>query len=163
MPDGTGHTTGLVGAARLCPRGSGGDVQDDQATQIIGPIFFGVGLLLLVIAIFLIYRTRRFLARAVDTTGTVISFVTSHSSEGGVTYKPVVQFQVGGQVVQFVDSMGSSPPSYEVGEVLPVKYDPLNPQKARPNKPFRLWFAPGLLILMGAIFGGIGAAMLLAA
>jgi hypothetical protein len=124
--------------------------------QLIQVTFVGTAILLLAIAVFLIIRTRMFLKRAVETTGTVVAYVTSHSSEGGPTYKPVIEFRANGRLARFTDTMGSSPPAYDIGEVIPVKYDPQRPNKARPNKPFRLWFAPGLLILLALVFGGVG-------
>ena len=133
-----------------------------EDAQLIGPMFGWTGVVMRAIAAFLVWRTRDFLSRAVDTTGRVMGYETSHG-EDGVSYKPVIQFQLDEQqVVQFTDRMASNPPAYEVGEVIPIKYDPQNPRRARPAKAFRLWFTPGLLSLLGIIFLTVGIGVALA-
>jgi uncharacterized protein DUF3592 len=130
---------------------------------MIGLIFAGVGALELLIGAFFFFRTRSFLERAVSASGTVVGFATSHSSEGGTSYHPIVEFQAAdGQAHRFQDSMGSNPPGFEEGESVPLKYDPSNPGKARINKPFRLWFVAGLLGGMGLLFLVIGLGLLAA-
>jgi len=130
----------------------------------VGLFFVPTAAILLGVAIFFFVRTRRFLARAIDTQGTVIGLVASRGSEGATTYKPVVQFTTPeGGTFQFTDSVGSSPPGFDVGEAAPVKYDPQNPQRARIGTGFRLWFLVVLLGGLGLIFGIVGAALLVAA
>ena len=41
--------------------------------------------------------------------------------------------------------MGSSPPGFQPGQVVTVRYDPANPQDARLTGLTRLWFTPMLL------------------
>ena len=125
----------------------------DSEMTLFAAIFGGVGALLLVIAVFLVFRTRRFLEGAVAATGTVVGHVASSSSEGGYTYQPQVRFTAAdGRTFDFVDGMGSSPPRPPQGAVVPVRYDPQNPGKARIASGFRLWFVPILLGGMGLIF-----------
>jgi hypothetical protein len=129
--------------------------------SIVGPIFLGVGALMLAIGVFIYLRTRRFLETAVDAQGTVVGFEENHSSEGGPTYSPVVEFTgMDGQTRKFTDSVSSSPPGFDEGEVVPVKYDPKDPGRAKINKRFRLWFVTALLSSMGALFLIIGAVLL---
>ncbi|OWY63433.1 hypothetical protein B7486_53155 [cyanobacterium TDX16] len=127
----------------------------DSGADAIVPWFLLTAGILALVALVLIWRTVAFHRRAVDTTGTVVANESSHSSDGGTTYHAVVQFLVDGQVVQFTDRMGTSPPRYEVGEVIPVKYDPRKPTKAKPGGAFRAAFAPALLLVLAAVFGGI--------
>ena len=125
---------------------------------LIGLIFMGVGVPMFAVAVFLFFRTRRFLETAVDTTGTIIDLIASRSSEGGTVYRAVVAFKTSeGRDVQWTESMASNPPAGQPGDEVPVKYDPTNPEEARIAKPFRLWFLPGLLGLLGGLFGGLGA------
>jgi hypothetical protein len=126
----------------------------DSGADAIVPWFLLTAGILAVIALFLIWRTVAFHRRAVDTTGTVVDYVVS-SGQDGTSYRPVIQFLVDGQVVQFTDRMGTSPPRYEVGEQIPVKYDPKKPTKAKPGGAFRAAFTPGLLLFLAAVFGGI--------
>lgn len=125
---------------------------------LLGLIFLGVGAPMFGVAVFLFFRTRRFLETAVDTTGTIVDLIASRSSEGGTVYRAVVAFKTAeGRDVQWTESMASNPPAGQPGDEVPVKYDPTNPEEARIAKPFRLWFLPGLLGLLGALFGGLGA------
>lgn len=127
-----------------------------------GLAFLGVGVLCGAIAVFFLVRTRRFLAGAVDAQGTVISMVASSGSEGGTVYSPVVQFRAqDGQTVTFTDSVASSPPSHQAGDVITVKYSPGDPQNARIGTGFRLWFVPVLLGGLGAIFLAVGGGLYL--
>jgi hypothetical protein len=120
-------------------------------------IFLGVGALELGIGLFFYFRTRSFLERAVDTQGTVTGFVESHSSEGGTTYRPTVKYTtVEGLEQEFTERMGTSPPGFDVGESVKVKYDPKDAGKARIDKASRLWFVPVLLCSSGALFLLIG-------
>ena len=60
---------------------------------LVGVIFLAVGAIQLGLGIFFFARTRRFLRTAVETTGTIVDLVESRSSEGGTSYKAVVEFQ----------------------------------------------------------------------
>jgi hypothetical protein len=127
----------------------------------VGAIFLGVGALEVAIGAFLYFRTRRFLETAVDTKGTVTGFEESYSSDTGTSYMPVVEFTgADGEKRKFTDSMASNPPGYDVGETVPVKYDPSDPEDARIAKRFRLWFAAGLLGSMGLTFLIVGVILL---
>jgi hypothetical protein len=124
----------------------------------IGLPFMGAGLVMIGLAYFFFARTRRFLHTAVDTTGTVVNLIESSGSEGGTVYQAVVAFKTAeGRDVQWTESMASNPPAGQVGDEVPVKYDPSDPDEARIAKPFRLWFLPGLFGLLGVIFFGTGA------
>jgi Protein of unknown function (DUF3592) len=125
---------------------------------LIGVIFLAVGLPMVLIAIYLIFRTRRFLRTAVSTTGVIVDLIASSGSEGGTVYQAVVDFQTAdGRTVRWTESMASSPAAGQPGEQIPMKYNPDNPEEARINRTFRMWFLPGLLIFLGVVFGGLGA------
>ena len=128
----------------------------------------GFGALLSLISLFWVWRVRRFLATAVDVEGTVLGHEsrTSTSSSGGhsTSYHPVVQFATSeGRSMQFTDKVGGSPPSHDVGETVPVKYDPGDPADARISTGFRLWFGPGLVGLLGVGFLVAGVIVLVVA
>jgi hypothetical protein len=127
---------------------------------LVGVIFLAVGAIQLGLGIFFFARTRRFLRTAVETTGTIVDLVESRSSEGGTSYKAVVEFQTAdGRSMKWTESMASNPPAGDIGEQIPIKYDPKNPSRARIAKRFRLWFVSALLGLLGLLFLGIGAVL----
>jgi len=126
----------------------------------IGPIFLGIGALELAIGLFTFFRTRSFLERAVSAAGVVAELRESRGSEGGTVFQPVVSYQtIEGETRQFVDSVASNPPGFQVGESVPVAYDRADPGRAKIRKPFRLWFVTGLFASMGVLFLILGAVL----
>jgi hypothetical protein len=110
-----------------------------------------VGLLLLSIAFFLWRRTREFVASARSVKGTVIRMVSD--SEGASA--PLFKFTASnGDTIEKQDTIYSNPPSYRVGDVVDILYDPNHPQSARVAKSSGLYFAPILVGVMGLIFLG---------
>jgi hypothetical protein len=80
-------------------------------------------------------------------TGMVVQLNEQSDGEGGCcTYVPVVEFDAGGQVYSFEGSTASYPPAYELGERVPVLYDPANPQTAQIDKWSERWLFPILII-----------------
>jgi Protein of unknown function (DUF3592) len=130
---------------------------------LVGLIFLAVGAVQLGLGIFFFVRTRRFLRRAVETTGTIVDLIESSGSEGGTVYQAVVEFQTAdGRAIRWQESMASNPPAGQPGEQIPIKYDPANPNKARIAKTFRLWFLSGLFGLLGLLFLGLGVVLTVA-
>ena len=131
---------------------------------ILVVIFGGVALLLIAIGVVLWFTTKRFADNASKSTGTVIALIPHHSSEGGLTYSPMVRFKaIDGSEIEFTESMSSNPPGYTVNEQVPVLYDPTNYSKARVFKSgWRLYFVPLLLGGMGILFLIIDCGLLVA-
>jgi hypothetical protein len=125
-------------------------------TFLLPLIFSGVGALLLLIAVFVLRRTRRFVAESLRAQGQVVGFETS-SGDGGTTYAPVVTFTASsGEVIQFTDSIYSRPRGYDVGQQVEVLYHFQDHNRARLASPFRLYFVPGLLGFLGFVFTSVG-------
>jgi hypothetical protein len=81
------------------------------------------------------------------TQGTVIEMEESSSAEGGCcVYSPVIEFELNGQTYTFDGGNASYPPDYEVGEVVDVRYDPLNPAMAQIDSYFERWAFPICII-----------------
>ncbi|HEX8162639.1 MAG TPA: DUF3592 domain-containing protein [Pyrinomonadaceae bacterium] len=118
----------------------------------------GVGLLLLLIGAFVLYRVRRFVKESLRTTGTVVGFDERRGGKGGRTYAPVVTFEVRDRgAFRFTDPLHTSPKGYDVGQQVEVLYHWQDHSRARLASPFRLYFVPGLLGFLGLVFTSVGA------
>lgn len=89
-------------------------------------------------------------AYRLETTGVVTQGVVigldESNSDGSVTYSPIVEFTVNGQTYSFDSGNSSSPPEYEIGESVNVRYDPADPHTAQIDKYSERWLMPILLI-----------------
>jgi len=123
----------------------------------VGPIFVILGGILVALALFFLMRVRRFLAGANEARGQVVQMVYRSGSDDGGGYSAVYQFKtLDGQTIMKQDSLSSNPPRFKVGQDIKVLYEPGNPNKAYINNWMSLYFLPGLLGLLGVIFGGVG-------
>lgn len=68
--------------------------------------------------------------------------------DSGVTYYPVIEYEVAGRSYTFTPSNSSNPPAYAVGERVALLYDPSDPGRARVDSWWELWLMP--LALGGA-------------
>lgn len=81
------------------------------------------------------------------TTGNVVRLEESDSAEGGCcVYSPVIEFTAGGQTYSFESDNASDPPAYDVGEQVPVLYNPANPETAQIDSFFERWLFPIIII-----------------
>jgi len=127
-----------------------------KVLRLVFGVFFVIGLGMLIGSYFTIQHTRSFLANAVTTEGVVIDNVLSRSSTSrdvSYTYHPRVQFRTAdGRSIDFVSSIGTSPPSYAVNQRVTVLYDPQNPTNAHINSFASLWVATMVLGILGVVF-----------
>jgi hypothetical protein len=125
-------------------------------------LFFGIGGMLLVIALLLWNTTRDFLANARVTRGAVVELRENRDSDG-TTYTPVVRFSTAaGKEITYVESFSTSPAPYDVGEAVEVLYLAADPNKARIKGWTSLWLGVAICGGIGLIFTAIGAGSLLA-
>ncbi|HKU90636.1 MAG TPA: DUF3592 domain-containing protein [Steroidobacteraceae bacterium] len=127
-------------------------------------IFLGIGVLMLSIAALLWNHTRSFLARAQETTGTVVELREVRDKDGGSsTWKPVVKFTTArGRNITFAESFSSSPAPYDVGEPVTVLYLPDEPEEARIRGFGSLWLGATIVGGIGLVFTLIGGGILFA-
>jgi hypothetical protein len=144
-----------------------------KTLTIIKYVFALIGAGMLIGAGFGLANTRSFLAHASRAEGTVIALQprypnntsssnsTLNSSSTSITFAPMVRFSHDGQVIDFTASTASNPPSYHIGETVPVLYLPSAPFKAKIDSFFSLWGGPLIVGGLGAIFLLIGGLMIL--
>src|SRR5262245_48073517 len=103
--------------------------------------------------------TGDFIAEAASAPGVVIGLEREQDADGGATYYPRVQFEANGRSYQFRGQVGSGYGTFRVGEQVEVLYDTADPQSARINSFFQLWFFPLFLGMVGSVFTALGASM----
>lgn len=111
-------------------------------TTLLANLFFGAFCLWGVYAATVAYRLE---TTGIVTPGTVTGLEES-TTDGSTTYSPVVEFTANGQTYTFESDNASSPPAYQVGETVNVRYDPADPSTAQIDKLTERWLMPILLI-----------------
>lgn len=113
--------------------------------RLLGTIFAGIGGLFFVAAVVFVVLEVRFERTALHSTGEVVAL--RRSSKGGRA--PDVAFTAVDGREHVHRSNVYSTPSYEVGDVVPIAYDPTDPDSAIIDSFSGRWLLP-------TIFGGIG-------
>ena len=130
--------------------------------SIIKYVFSLIGIGMLIGTFFWHQNVTSFIAESETAQGKVTELVRSRSGDS-TTYKPVVQFYTkNGELIEFMSSAGSSPPSYDEGEKVEVFYLPENPQNAKINGFFSIWGGPLIVGVLGGIFFLVGIGMVFA-
>ena len=134
-----------------------------KVLKLVSVLFSIIGVGMLVGSLFILSNTRSFIARAAEAPGKVIDLDRSRSSSSSgssTTYRPVVEFTTAtGKHIEFVSSVGSSPPSHSVGEAVTVLYNPADPYSARIKSFSQLWFGFLIVFFLGLVFAVIGLGM----
>ncbi len=126
--------------------------------SIVKYIFTAVGLTLLGLSMWKYSATKTFIESAVTTDGEVVDFTRG----SGTNYKPVVRFKTkDGEEIEYVSSLSTNPPLFDRGEVVTIFYKPDDPQNAKIDEFWSLWFFSVLTGGMGTIFFAIGGGMVL--
>jgi len=106
---------------------------------------------------FAIYRSV-WLYRSVPAVGIVtgVSEATKEQDDS-VNYVPTVTFKaMDGHAYRVVSSVASNPPSFEIGEEVPIRYIGSNPYSAEIDSFWQLWFVAVVCIGLGIFFAGGG-------
>lgn len=115
-----------------------------------GLLFGGIGLGMLL-------AQRDFRRIALRASGQVVRLRPSRADDGVVYYATVRFVTVNGQVVEAETGFGSDPPPAPLGARVRLLYDPARPDRMRMEG---LWRSGALI---GVVFAGTGAALLVAA
>lgn len=133
---------GRVSAHLTTPKPTGARPRHYFFGALVGLVFFAVGA-------FLCYENYRWLTTGTETTGTIINYTTSRSSDGDVSYYPVVQFHApNGEAINFKASLGTGSIP-EIRKQVAVMYMADNPSKADIKPGTAAW-------LFAGVFGFIG-------
>lgn len=119
---------------------------------LFGLVFFGIGA-------GLTYRQRALEGQGIQVQGEII-YLTESCDDDGCTYTPVVRFETqDGNSISFEGTYSSSPPAYDIGEIVTVIYSLTEPEKAAikgEGQLFRVIFmiVGGVVITIGLLLFG---------
>lgn len=132
------------------------------SSSIVRLLFLCAGVVLICAGIYSGVRTARFIDQASLAEGTVIENVAAlDTSENRVTYRPKIHFRArDGQEITIISSFGADPPAYQAGQTVALLYHPNEPTRTEIRGFWNLWFLTVMLSGLGAVFAGIGFAML---
>jgi hypothetical protein len=118
-------------------------------------LFLGGMSIILGVVAYIIYESQQNIVRNGDTaTGTVVDMNYDHSGKRGGVYYPIVKFETaGGEVVEGRGQMGSSPPSYKVGDTVKVLYLKNDPKSWVIDRWPELYFLSAVIGLFASILG----------
>lgn len=113
-----------------------------------------MGLALLATAFFFYQQSAEFVARAFPVEGVVIAYDQSDrgATQGPTAAAPVILFQTPrGEAHRFRATPYAAWLSFEIGDRVPVLYDPRNPENARVDSFVQLWAG----VVGAAVLGGL--------
>lgn len=121
--------------------------------NIVYPILFGIGSILLIIAAFT-HRTSTDLSRyGIKTTAKVVDNIPKFDSDGDVTYKSVLQYRDEFDNAHLWSTkVSSNPPMYKTGKEVEIYYDPSDFNRIRVKSFWGLYRATILLLIFSAPF-----------
>ena len=108
---------------------------------------------LVVLAAWLVATTYERGCHEIHTYGTVTSFDITDDDDGEM-YTAIVELDAGGQHVT-IRGPTTSPPLFDRGEIVPVLYDPVDPQDAELDTYLTRWFW-SIAAIVAAIAAAIG-------
>ncbi|MBA3534445.1 MAG: DUF3592 domain-containing protein [Ardenticatenales bacterium] len=116
-----------------------------------------VGMMMSLLGVWLFYRTKLFLARAIPAEGQYVdaTWTTSMPSQQQSQVGTIAFQTADGQAIQFNGRLATPFESQKVGRTVRVLYDPANPEDALIDSFIEIW-------MPSVIFGGVGAGWLLA-
>jgi len=120
--------------------------------RVIIPILAGCGLLGSVIFGVI---TALFVATAKSTTATITASETEQSDSDDTLYQPTFVFSVSGRDYSVTPLAYVAPSPGNVGDQIPVLYDPRHPQNARIDAFGYTWAMPVVLLGLAIMFGSI--------
>jgi hypothetical protein len=132
-----------------------------RGLKIFNAVFLMTGSVLLAVGMY-VTASRFHLQRVgISAHGQVIRLQASLDSKG-TSYYPVVEYMThDGKMATFTSRVGSSPPSFRVGEEVGVIYDPDHPEDAYIRTFWQFWGLSVLMLGLGVVFAGISTGIIL--
>jgi hypothetical protein len=130
--------------------------------KLIGSVFIAIGFLIMIAGVIWLLNTAHFVSKAAVTRAKILDLEQSRR-KGGTLFYPVFRFADAGGILHTQRSaFASSDYPFEVGELVPVLYDPQIPRRAKIKTFKTLWLGPVFITAYGLLFGGGSAVWLIA-
>ena len=122
----------------------------------MGTAFIVIGSLIAIAGLVWLAWTAAFMSRAAKAPGQVIAMERSEGSEkDSAVYHPVFTFVDSAGIVHTQrSSFGSSRYSFEVGELVTIRYDSTTPKHSKMESFQTVWLGPIIVTGFGLLFGG---------
>jgi len=122
-------------------------------------IMAGLAGLLLGAGLVLAARSASLVLTEPQANATMVGVISTQVGQG-LAYVTMFEFTVGDQTYQIKSVPQSSRSTYRTGQVVPVRYDPANPNHAQLAGFRELWLGPIGLLVLGAAVGFVSVAVL---
>lgn len=99
-------------------------------TDTIHGVILLIGFLLLGLGIWQFNVSKKFQREGIKTTATIIENLPKQG-KNGVTYTPVMKYEVNGNFYTYTSSISSRPATYYIGEEITILYDKLKPENVK--------------------------------
>jgi len=110
------------------------------------------GIICLNVSLISLIYFRHFVQIAKHTDGKIIRMIEHKDKDEDTAYFPVFSFRDGQGKEQVIhSSSGSFPPAYEVGDTVPVLYNPNDPSNAKIDSFFSIWGIPFITGIIGLV------------
>jgi hypothetical protein len=137
------------------------ETSTSKLPNIVGGIFGGIGIILLLLAGYFGYRMQTFLETAVSVPGVVKEYRETQvrnkeDNTINTVLSPVLDYHYDGKDYTFISPYSSAQSEYQIGAQIPLLIDPKLPGKPDADTFFDKWFVTILLGSIGLVFSGIG-------
>ncbi|SDU98704.1 Protein of unknown function [Microlunatus sagamiharensis] len=136
--------------------------------RLVAVALGGLAVVLTIVCVVDVVRTRAFLAESAVATGQVVELVERQSCRDddqdedrdrevcSTIWAPRIVFTAeDGRDVDFVSAVAEAPPAYAEGDLVDVRYDPRRPAQARVDSVMGLWLAAIVTGALAAVFAGM--------
>lgn len=120
--------------------------------SIVGKVFSGLGLVFLAVVSVLVWNDMKATNRSISVTGKVDRL--EYNNSGGSV--PVIKYRYLGRDREYMGTVWSTPPSFEVGEEVELLVDENNQETVTVNTFFERYFLVAFFSLFAIVFGGVG-------
>jgi len=131
-------------------RGPAKETNKPKSSKTAAYMIMGVGFLMWGLAVFFFMKKQQQLDNSYLASGVVIDFVIN---EG---FAPVISYEIGGAPYEFISSIYSTPPAFDLNETVEIYVDKADPNNIIINSFANKWLIVTIFASFGLVFDLIG-------